>query len=715
MKRTRFILGARIAKVFVAAILISGTTQGQISTVAGSGGAGYGGDGGLATSGSLNTPTYVAKDAAGNLYIADVNNARIRKVSASGIITTFAGTGTVGYSGDGGAATAANLRSPAGVAIDRSGNLYISDATDYRIRKVSTSGVITTFAGNGSTGFSGDGSAATAAKFSSPYGIAFDTSGNLFVADKGNNRIRKITSAGVISTVAGSGGSGYSGDGAAATAALIKAPINVATDRYGNVYIADQGNNRIRIISASGIINTFAGNGTAGYSGDGAAATAAMLNSPLGLAVDNSGNVYVGDVTNNRVRKIATSGTISTYAGTGSAGYSGDGGAATSAQLYAPSGLAIDNAGSLYIADKTNGRIRKVAGINHAPYFTGGATQSFTVCENASALAINSYMSANDSDAGQTETWSVSAAAVHGTLAGFSATSTSTGGVVTPSGLAYTPTTGYSGMDSFKIQVSDGLTSALTTVIVTTNPLPVAGTISGPSSVCEGAVISLSCTGTGGTWSATNGNANVVAVGAVTGITAGLDTIKYTVTNTCGSIAALYPITVNALPVVPSITGPATVVAGSSVTLANTLAGGTWSSSIAGVATVSTTGVVTGVAAGTTAISYTSTNAAGCMGYTTLSFTVTPYLVVNSIAQAAGLSIYPNPATSNITLAWAYAAGSAAVIITNATGQPVYTGSIDMAKAGRQQVNLSGLATGIYLIKLTTENGSYFEKLQIVK
>src|SRR6266850_2093795 len=246
-----------------------------INTVAGGGA----GDGGAATSASLNRPYGVALDASGNLYVADYLNNRIRKVTAAtGILTTVAGNGSPTFAGDGGAATGASLSGPAGVALDASGNLYIADYFNARIRKVAAAtGIITTVAGNGTATFAGDGGAATSASLSYPYGVALDASGNLYIPDSGNQRIRKITATtGIITTVAGNGINTFAGDGGAATSASLSSPTGVALDASGNLYIADYGNQRIRkVAAASGVITTVAGNGSATFAGDGEAATSA--------------------------------------------------------------------------------------------------------------------------------------------------------------------------------------------------------------------------------------------------------------------------------------------------------------------------------------------------------------------------------------------------------------------------------------------------------
>jgi len=338
----------------------------NIYTVAGKDTGSYSGDGGAAVLSGLYNPTGIALDASGNLFIADLENHRIRKVNASGIISTVAGSGVSGYSGDGGAATAAEFKNPAGVAVDASGNIYIADASNNRIRKVNTGNIITTIAGNGFGtgtsfgGYSGDGGPATAAELNFPTGVAVDDSGNLFIADYFNHRIRKVNTLGIISTVAGDSIGAYSGDGGPATAAELHAPLGIAVDASGNIFITDNGNSRIRKVNSLGIISTVAGDGTPGYSGDGGVATAAELLYPFGLTVDASGNLFIADYYNNVIRQVDTSGIISTVAGNDTAGYSGDKGAATAAELFNPSGIAVDTWGNLFIADQKNNRIREV-------------------------------------------------------------------------------------------------------------------------------------------------------------------------------------------------------------------------------------------------------------------------------------------------------------------------------------------------------------------
>ena len=335
------------------------TPGGIITTVAGSGTAGYSGDGGLATRAALDSPTSVAVDAGGNIFIADAFNVRIRKVTPGGIISTVAG-GQYGYSGDGGPATGAAVSLLTGVAVDANDNLFIADSDNNRIRKVTSTGIISTFVGNGLFRFAGDGGPATSAALYYPRGVAMDLSGNLYIADSYNGRIRKVTPSGIISTVAGNGTGDNSGDGGPATQAGLLYPSAVAVDASGNLFIADTDHNRVRKVTPAGIISTVAGNGFIGYTGDGGPAISAGLYGPIGLATDGSGNLFIADNQNNVIRKVTPDGIISTVAGNGSQGYSGDGGPALKAELNLPTGVAVDASGNLFIADTGNDRIRKV-------------------------------------------------------------------------------------------------------------------------------------------------------------------------------------------------------------------------------------------------------------------------------------------------------------------------------------------------------------------
>jgi hypothetical protein len=386
---------------FFLLMAFKGTSYGQcISLVAGTGTAGFSGDGGLATAAKLNAQRGIYIDATGNLYIIDEGNQRIRKINTSGIISTIAGTGTAGYSGDGGAATSAKLNLPQYICMDGSGNIYFTEWNNHTIRKINTSGTISTYAGTGAAGYTGDGGLATSAKLKNPAGIYIDAAGNVYFGDSGNDVIRKINTSGIISTVAGTGTGGYSGDGGSATSAKLNTPYQVTVDAAGNIYIGDYSNNRIRKVNTSGTISTIAGTGTAGYTGDGGAATSATLNGPASIIMDGSGNLYFTESGNNVVRKINTSGIISTIAGTGVAGYSGIGGAATSAQLnFGAGGIAIDGSQNIYISETNNNRIRKFAA--PLPVLPSLSTSSINASTSGCTDARGYYGFLNPSSTGQ--------------------------------------------------------------------------------------------------------------------------------------------------------------------------------------------------------------------------------------------------------------------------------------------------------------------------
>lgn len=338
----------------------------KISTLAGTGIRGYSGDGAAALNAMLSFVSFgainnsISIDATGNIFFADGSN-RIRRINkATSIITTIGGNNS--YGGDGGLAANALLKNPGGIAVDASGNIFIADFNNHRIRRVDNStGKISTFAGNGNAAYTGDSALAVNASLRNPSAIAFDNFGNLIIADQGNSVIRMVdATSGNIYTIAGNGTAGYSGDNGNAKSAQLYYPSSIAVDENNNIYIADQLNYRIRFINTTtGIIKTIAGNGTSGYSGDNGPALLAKFGSVTGLAYAN-GLLYVADQTNNVVRFLDPSNTVYTFAGDGSAGYSGDGNAATTAQLTSPSGLAIDSLGNVYIADADNNVIRRV-------------------------------------------------------------------------------------------------------------------------------------------------------------------------------------------------------------------------------------------------------------------------------------------------------------------------------------------------------------------
>ncbi|HXR75331.1 MAG TPA: IPT/TIG domain-containing protein [Bryobacteraceae bacterium] len=424
--------------------------NGTVIRIAGNTIAGFSGDGGEATSAELNlagsvgvaSPGGLAVDDAGNLFIADIGNNRIRRVSTSGVITTVAGPGTNGVYGDGGPAVSAELRLPAGIALDNAGNLFVSERGTNRVRKIAASGIITTVAGNGNGGFAGDGGPATSALLAAPAGLTLDANGNLFIVDSYNNRVRKVSPDGIITTFAGSGppylasgtaelslpfgvavndsgnllvlqlrgrvlefsaggtllrtvaGSdqaGFSGDGGPATSAQLMNPFAIALDSAGSLYIADTANYRIRRVSTSGVVTTVAGNGTARYFFDCTSPRfapppiddgplgIAQLGYPLGVAVDRNSNLFIADALTNRIRKVSPDGIMTTVAGAGvCGGFSGDGGPATSAQLSGPVAIAVDGRGNLFVVGYGNDRIRRISPDGIIATVAGDGTRGFS-------------------------------------------------------------------------------------------------------------------------------------------------------------------------------------------------------------------------------------------------------------------------------------------------------------------------------------------------
>jgi sugar lactone lactonase YvrE len=613
-----------------------------ITTIAGDGTYGFFGDGGPATGAKFQYAWYVALGSAGSVYFTDNANHRIRKVDAAGVISTFAGNGSPVYAGDGGQATAASFNGASGITVDGAGNVYFADISDRRIRKINTAGIISTIAGTGTAGYSGDGGAATAAQVSSPYGVLADAAGNIYIADAGNNRVRKISATGIISTVAGDGTPSFGGDGGPATAAQLSSPVCLALDVQGNLYIADGLNNRIRKVSTSGIITTVAGTGTAGYSGDGGAATAADINQPLGVATDAAGNVFISDQFNHRIRRVDPAGIITTIAGTGTGAYSGDGGPATVANIKQSFGIIADSTGDIYFSDWGNYRIRRLSYNNRIPAFVSGAVDSTAICENDMA-DISALLDVYDADAAQTLTWGLFSGAAHGTaLVSYSAASTA--GTVVPTGITYTPSPGYSGMDSFTVRVDDGHSIDTIKVYVRVKPLPAIAPITGTAVVCIGVPATMSNAVTGGVWHMANPLATIDAAGVVSGVGQGADTVYYTTTLAgCNSLVS-HPVDIYVTSV--SIAGPPAICFDYVVTYGGIPGGGTWTSAN-GITTVSSTGDVYGVTPGVDTITYSLTNPCG-------TFTFQKEVRVNAmIAPVVVISATPSPFIypgTNVTL-----------------------------------------------------------------
>jgi len=724
-------------------------TTGIISTFAGIwGDSGDGGDGGPAVSAGLGYPAGVAVDGSGNVYIADFVNNKIRKVNTSGIISTIAGNGITGYSGDGGSATVAELYTPQGVAVDGSGNVYIADQANNKIRKVNTSGIISTIAGNGITGYSGDGTSATAAELNASHGVAVDGSGNVYIADYGNNRIRKVNTSSIISTIAGNGTYSHSGDGGPATVAELNTPNYVALDGAGNVYIADLANNKIRKVNTSGIISTIAGNGITGYSGDGGPATGAELNTPHGVAVDGSGNVYIADYNNNVIRKVNTSGIISTFAGNGVSGvtifggpatatelslpqgiavdgsgnvyiaegrfickvntsgiiskfaggasgfFSGDGGPATAAGLWVPTGVAVDESGNVYIADYYNIRVRKVntSGIINTIAGNGGTGYSGDGGPATSAalggpggypvdgpygIAVDGSGNVYIADHGDNRIRKVNTSGIISTIAG-----NGIGGYSGDGGPATTAelnnVTGVAVDGALNLYVSDNGNNRIRKLVASSTAT--VSPIMGGSFVCVSSLLTLSDTTSDGAWSSSNVSvATVSSGGIVSGISSGTVIITYAV---IGGLATK-PITVNPLPSAGTITGTSSVCVSSTIPLTDATTSGIWSSSLTGIATVGSTGIVNGVSGGTTTISYSVTNVCGTA-------VATKFVTVNPL-PAAGIIT----GTSSVCV-------SSTITLTDTTTGGIWSSSNSTATILAGLV--SGVSAGIDTISYSVTN-----------
>jgi sugar lactone lactonase YvrE len=575
-------------------------------TMAGNGAGGFNGDGTAGYITDVNAPLDVCVDAAHNIYIIDEFNHLVRKISsATGLVTTIGGGGT-SYS-DGVPATDEVL-DPYYMCIDAVGNIYFSSNNE--IKKITAAtGIITTVAGTSGSGHTGDGGAATAATMYTPQGVCIDAAGNLYIVDQGNSCIRKVTaSTGIITTIAGTGTSGYAGDGAAATAAELSTPIAICVNAAGNVFFSDQDGNYIREINvATGIISTIAGNGSMA-SGDGGPATAAGIGWVMGMCCDGGGNIYCCDISCSCRRIDASTGIITTVAGSDlTDGYNGDGGNALNIWFNYPHGVCVDEIGTLYVADQNNNRIRKSIQLTNTPSFAFGKGVYFYPCAGVS-LPINDKAAITNMNAGETETWTVVSAPAYGSLTGFpySAASNGTAGLTIPSGLSYTSTSGFSGTDSFKIMVSNGTLSDVLTMYASVGTVA-PPSLSGPGSVCTGQSIFLTESLPGGLVTATNSNAyaDTTVSGNIWGMSAGLDTISYSLSGVC--VASPITITVNTSPDPGIISGSTAVCIGSSITLSDYVSGGTWSVDMD--ATVDASGDVTGMSNGTATISYTVNNA----------------------------------------------------------------------------------------------------------
>jgi len=658
----------------IALLMIAGNTivsaQYITVTIAGTGTAGYSGDGRPGNQANINGPMDVCIDAAHNVYFVDAGNSRIRKVSATtGIITTVAGGG--GSTADGVPATSASLTALTKMCADAAGNLYIS--TSNKIRKITTGGIITTVAGTGVAGYTADGVLATTAELNGPVGVCVDATGNIYIADAGNNRIRKVTAAtGIISTIAGTGTFGTTGDGGPATAATISSANFLCIDDSANVFCANSSTIR-KITATTGVINTVC--------------SSSEIN---GMCTDGHGDIYyVQDSCGCQKFNLAT-GITTLIANDGIDGYNGDGGNSVIMELNWPSGVCLDPAGNIYVADKSNNRVRKIGILTSAPSFIYGASQQITPCPGY-ASSLSTPLAVTDLDTSVTETWTVVTSPTIGTLAGFPATAASGGrsGLATPSAATYTPFAGYlTGTDSFVVQVSNGTSSATAKIYVSINAAS-PGTISGASVVCAGgSTIGLTETVSTGAWNVSNPNATIGTDGRLTGVTAGTDTVKYTL-SFC-EMTTTHVVTINPLPATAPISGSDTVCVGATTTMSDAVTGGVWTSSYIWDFTIgSSSGIVTGVSYsyGPDQVSYAVSNALGCTATVTKPLTVMAATMAisggSTICIGASVSLYEEIAGGT----WSVSNGHAAI-----TGSGSY-------------VTLTGVTTGLDTVIYTNTNG----------
>lgn len=520
-----------------------------ITTIAGHYGIATVVDSGAATAGALRNPLGIALDHFGNVFIVESGANRVKKITPSGMILPYAGSGVATTTScppvtDSVPALSFNVCMASDVVIFND-MMYLCDR--YVIRTINMSSpehIISNYAGGwSSSACSGDGGPATAAGILTD-AIATDTKGNIYTAclDYYTRRIDAATH--TIHAFGGIYGGTYSGDGGPATNAGIGPPSSIVVAEDGSVMIAHGVStfSYLRRVDTAGIIHTVAGNGVYGYSGDGGPATAAAITVVNGMAFDGAGNLLFCDRDNHRIRKIDGAGIITTVAGTGGGLYSGDGGPATAAQIGNPYDLAIDDTGNIYFTDPGSRVVRKVSSGNHIPVVAGDMAHVNEVCAG-SVLDLGSITGVTDADAGQVLTWQVLHGPVHGVLSGFSTTVTAGSGVATPVGVSYTPAAGYSGPDSFRVKVHDG-TSAVRFTVYISVPAPAhAGVISGADSLCPGDSVLFADTAAGGVWSSSNtAVASVNGSGMVYGLGAGSTTISYTVAGVCDTAVATYTV-----------------------------------------------------------------------------------------------------------------------------------------------------------------------------
>jgi len=696
-------------------------------SLAGNGNTGYTGDGGNSFASEVNYITDVCFDAAHNIYIADNGAGVIRKISASnGIISTYAGGGT--STADGVPATSASL-APAYICMDVSGNLYVSTGNQVRVIYAAT-GVITTIAGNGTSGYTGDGGTATAAELNMPGGICLDGTGHLYIVDGGAavwmasagsvTHIRKVNlTTNVITTIAGTSTPGYTGDGGPSTAAEIQNSIAICANSAGDIFFSDQpsalsfgGGAYIRKISAAtGIITTIGGNGDYPANGDGGLASEACLGNLYGLCCDDSDNIFGCDISCSCRKINMTTGIITNVAGSDvSDGYNGDGASSPSELLNWPYGLRVDHAGNVLIADHYNERIRIALQLTHTPTYAYGNGQYINTCPGIGNL-LDRQLSVVDMDPGQTETWTVVTPPAHGTLAGFpaSAMSKGTDSVTIPTGTSYASNESYTGMDTFKVNVSDGTLSSTLTIYVYSN-MSLPGSMTGTSSLCAGSSAAFTDPGVNGVWGSYNNAVATVgldsAVSTAYAVMAGMDTIYYSTSTGCDAMQLLSG------PFAGAIAGSPAICKDAETSFTNTVSGGVWTAAN-GSASVSSSGVVTGVTAGIDTIYYSVSSTCGTAAAQqeiVVNDCITGVATVGSSAPA--VDIYPNPATSALTIACTnWQNNVAPIMITDIMGREMYKATLtNNGGTGNIQVDITAFPSGVYFVKVDNKDVKKFVK-----
>ncbi len=673
--------------------------SGIISTVAGRAAAGYNGDNIQATLADLDQNNSVAVDATGNIYIADSQNNRIRKVSTTGLITTIGGRGVGGYTGDGGLATAAEIDYPVCVRVDPTGNVYFSDNGNGVIRKITVgTGRISTIAGNGFGGYTGNGGQATAAEFADPTGICLDNAQNVYIADQTNHVIRKVTvGTGVITTVAGNGfgagtnNGGFSGDGAQATLAELNQPAGVAIDPTGNMYIAEYNSNDVRKVTAAGVISTFAGNRTPGFNGFSGTPDTTEIWDPTNVTTDANGNVFISDPGNALVWEVvASNNTMYAIAGDNTAGFSGDGGAAYLAEINYAFDAIPDANGNLFISDLGNNRIRKI---------TPGC-----VGDSATAVSYN-YPECNGGTDGIIVAFPVSPFAPY--TYSWSPTGSTNSEVDNVSAGTYTVT------------ITDGIGCSGTGTVVITQPAAITITLTPPNpSICANTEVLLTAGASGGmgpltyTWDYNGQTEDTLTVPADTG------TIGYYVfvndTNGCYDSAQAY---VTTLPI-PLVILNAGIYSACDSLLADTLFGIPAGGMYGGPNLTGNVFNPNAAGPGTYNFTYSYTDSAGCGSTAQQSIIVSSCTVgVPTITNNARIAVYPNPATDEFTVQLQGQKAAQSIEVYSITGQQVYAHQFNGSENSQLSViNTSQFPTGVYILKVILQNGSTLvQRVDVVK